>query len=176
MKNEELAAMIQALEPSFQKHSEEQFARFNARLDEQVARLDDRVNQLQSPSSTPQEGKGSTSNGLNSPAVQRPEVVIENRDVNQILKIMRVKVPRFDRTNVEDWVYKINKFFDLHGFSPNIRLSMVAFHLDGPPSTWFQWMEKGGGFSDWESFLRVLRMRFGVSIYDDPLGRIAKLT
>ncbi|XP_062103343.1 uncharacterized protein LOC133814394 [Humulus lupulus] len=167
--------MIQALETNFQKHSEEQFARFMARLDEQVARLDDRVNQLQSSSSKPQVVNGTASSGMVSPPGQRPEATIDSRDVNSILKIMRVKVHRFDGTNVEDWVYKINKFFDLHGVLPDIRLAMVAFHLEGAPSTWFQWMEKGGGFSDWESFLRALRLRFGVSIYDDPLGRIAKL-
>ena len=36
-------------------------------------------------------------------------------------------------------------------------------------------MEKGGGFTDWEAFVRALRLRFGLSIYDDPLGKIAKL-
>ncbi|KAF4346936.1 hypothetical protein G4B88_002938 [Cannabis sativa] len=117
-----------------------------------------------------------SSGGLNSPIVHRSEAANNSQDVNSILSIMRVKVHQFDRMNVEDWIDKINKFFDLHGVPKVIRLSMVPFHLDGTPSTWFQWMEKGGGFSDWESFLRALRLYFGVSIYDDPLGRIAKLT
>lgn len=54
--------------------------------------------------------------------------------MNNILKSMRVKVHRFDGTNVEDWVYKISKFFDLHAVPPNTRLSLIAFHLEGPPS------------------------------------------
>ncbi|CAI9757981.1 unnamed protein product [Fraxinus pennsylvanica] len=37
-------------------------------------------------------------------------------------------------------------------------------------------MEKGGSLSSWEIFLRELRKRFRASIYDDPLGRITKLT
>ncbi|XP_062104283.1 uncharacterized protein LOC133815460 [Humulus lupulus] len=37
-------------------------------------------------------------------------------------------------------------------------------------------MEKGGAFSDWESFLQALQTRFGTSIYDNPLGHISKLT
>ncbi|XP_062080683.1 uncharacterized protein LOC133785470 [Humulus lupulus] len=176
MKNEELAAMIHALELSFQKHSEEQFARFNAKLDEQVTRLDDRVNQLQTPLGTSHGGKTSIMHHLHPPTGQNSEGVSENREMNHILKNMKVKVPRFDGNNVEDWVYKINKFFDLHGIPPGTRLLLIAFHLEGPPSTWFQWMEKGGGFADWDSFLRALRLRFGVSVYDDPLGRIAKLT
>uniref|UniRef100_A0A803Q2C7 Retrotransposon gag domain-containing protein n=1 Tax=Cannabis sativa TaxID=3483 RepID=A0A803Q2C7_CANSA len=62
------------------------------------------------------------------------------------------------------------------GFSNDTRFSMVPFHLDGTPYTWFQWMEKGGRFPEWESFLRALRLLIEVSIYDDPLGRITKIT
>ena len=175
MKNEELAAMIQALETNFQKHSAEQFARFSAKLDEQVARLDERVDQLQSPSSKQHGGNGTASSGLGSPSGPKLSPTVESRDVNSLLKVLRVKVQRFDGSNVEDWIYKISKFFDLHGVIPELRLAMVPFHLEGVSSTWFQWMEKGGGFPDWESFLRALRLRFGVSIYDDPLGRIVKL-
>lgn len=78
-------------------------------------------------------------------------------------------------TWVEDWIYKMNKFFELHNVSSEMRLAIVAFHLEGAPSTWYQWMEKGGGFPDWETFLRALRSRFGTSIYEDSLGKIAKL-
>lgn len=37
-------------------------------------------------------------------------------------------------------------------------------------------MEKGGLQSSWEIFLHELHKWFGATIYDDPLGRIAKLT
>lgn len=57
-----------------------------------------------------------------------------------------------------------------------MRLAMVPFHLDGAPSTWFQWMEKGGTIVDWDGFLVELGCRFGTSIYVDPLGKISKLT
>ena len=68
---------------------------------------------------------------------------MDSREINFLLKVLRVKVHRFDGTNVEDWIYKISKFFDLHNVSPTMRLSMVPFHLEGAPSTWYQWMEKG---------------------------------
>ena len=55
MKNEELVAMIQALERNFQKHSKQQFQRFTEKLEEQVSRLDGRVDQLHS-SATKQQG------------------------------------------------------------------------------------------------------------------------
>ncbi|XP_030479163.2 uncharacterized protein LOC115696402 [Cannabis sativa] len=175
MKNEELAAMIQALEASFQKHTEQQFSRISEKLEEQVARLDGRVDQLQSPMAKPQADNGSSSNNGEPIHGYRSAFNSEARDANLILKTMRVKVLRFDGNGVEDWVYKMNKFFELHNVSSEMRLATVAFHLEGAPSTWYQWMEKGGGFPDWETFLRALRSRFGTSIYEDPLGKIAKL-
>ncbi|KAF4359410.1 hypothetical protein F8388_005667 [Cannabis sativa] len=167
--------MIQALEANFQKHSEQQFSKFTAKLEEQVTRLDMRVDQLQSAASKSSGETGNTSHSADSIPLPRASSQSESREVNAILKIMRVKVARFDGVGVEDWIYKINKFFDLHCVSQATRLAMVAFHLEGAPSTWYQWMEKGGGLGDWESFLRALRLRFGSSIYDDPLGKIAKL-
>ncbi|MCI80362.1 hypothetical protein A2U01_0101633, partial [Trifolium medium] len=35
-------------------------------------------------------------------------------DVTTFLKTLRINVPRFDDTGVEDWIYKINKLFTLH--------------------------------------------------------------
>ena len=82
---------------------------------------------------------------------------------------------RFDGLNVEEYIYKINKFFDLHRVDLGLRLAVIPFHLEGVPSTWFQWMEKGGMLTDWEAFVRAIQLQFGASIYDDPLGRISKL-
>uniref|UniRef100_A0A803P909 Uncharacterized protein n=1 Tax=Cannabis sativa TaxID=3483 RepID=A0A803P909_CANSA len=53
---------------------------------------------------------------------------------------------------------------------------VIPFHLEGVSSKWFQWMEKSGSFVDWDSFIQAMQLRFGASVYDDPLGRIAKLT
>lgn len=59
-------------------------------------------------------------------------------EVNSLLRTLWIEVPRFDGTNVENWIYKINKFFDLQQVDPKMRLSVVAFHLDGEPSVWYQ--------------------------------------
>ncbi|KAF4355172.1 hypothetical protein G4B88_025233 [Cannabis sativa] len=175
MKNEELAAIIQALEASLHKHTEEQFTKVSEKLDEQVARLDVRVDQLQFSASKPQGEVGNSSHATESVTIHRSNSNTKTCEVNSIFKVMRVKVPRFEGAGVEEWIYKMNKFFDLHNVDPSLRLAMVAFHLEGAPPTWYQWMEKGPGFVDWELFLRALRLRFVISIYDDPLGKIAKL-
>ena len=68
---------------------------------------------------------------------------------------MRVKVPRFDGSGAEDWIYKMNKFFELHNVSSEMRLATVAFHLEGAPSTWYHWMEKGVVFQIGKRFYEL---------------------
>ncbi|XP_062114581.1 uncharacterized protein LOC133825687 [Humulus lupulus] len=176
MKNEEIAAILQALDLKWEQRSESQLEHFKVLLEQHTKKTEETLSKVPSLSSPIMGGDGSVVRDSGRSGGRRSDTETDNRDVNSILKTLRVKVPRFDGSNVEDWVYKINKFFDLHRVELTMRLSIVAFHLDGVPSTWFQWMEKGGSFSDWEAFLRALQLCFGASIYDDPLGRISKLT
>ena len=180
MKNEEIASLLQALELSFKQHSEEQlekqFQRFSSLLNQHVTQTEERFAAIPSPQVPPSEGASSNRSDGTKGATGRVTPTHSHGDMHSILKTLRVKVPRFDGSNVEDWVYKITKFFDLHKVDNGMRLAVVPFHLDGAPSTWFQWVEKGGSITDWDSFLQALVQRFGTSIYDDPLGRISKLT
>ena len=47
-------------------------------------------------------------------------------DMNLLLKTLRVDVPRFDGLNVDNRIYRINKFFSLHHIDPGTRLAMVC--------------------------------------------------
>lgn len=176
MKNEEIAGLLQSLELNFKQHSDGQFQKFSAMLEQHMLKTEERLTQMSSTGQGDSEGRSSAERETTRLGPRRPEAMADNRELNGLLKTLRVKVPRFDGSNVDDWIYKINKFFDLHKVDNELRLTMVAFHLDGAPSAWFQWMEKGGSITDWSSFLRALQQRFGTSIYDDPLGRISKLT
>ncbi|XP_060969922.1 uncharacterized protein LOC133037114 [Cannabis sativa] len=169
MKNEEIAALLQALDLKWEQRSESQMETIKMMINE-------RFNQNSQPSPVNQVGEASGGKDSVRERSRRSDAESDCRDINSILKTLRVKVPRFDEQNVNDWIYKINKFFDLHRVDYGMRLAVVLFHLNGPPSSWFQWMEKGGSIYDWDSFLRELQLRFGTSIYDDPLGRISKLT
>ncbi|XP_062119217.1 uncharacterized protein LOC133832962 [Humulus lupulus] len=169
MKNEEIATLLQALDLKWEQRAESQLEHLKSLLDERLA-------QVSPPPSLSTGGETSAIREQVREKGWRTDAETDFRDLNLILKTLRVKVPRFDGLNVDDWIYKINKFFDLHRVDPAMRLAVIAFHLDGAPSTWFQWMEKGGSITDWDSFLMALQQRFGTSIYDDPLGRISKLT
>ena len=73
-------------------------------------------------------------------------------------------------------MYTIEKFVSLHYIPPERHLQVVAFHLDGGAASWYQWMDHNESLITWEKFLADLLERFRSSIYDDPLGRISKLT
>lgn len=175
MKNDEIAALLQALDLKWEQRSELQLENFKQLLEQHTTKTEERMAQASPTPSVAVNPGDNTGPGLDRSEGRRSSVDSDNRDMQGLLKSLRVKIPRFNGTNVDDWVYKINKFFDLHAIENSLRLSVIPFHLEGVPSTWYQWMEKGGSFSDWDSFLQALQLRFGTSIYDDPLGRISKL-
>ena len=123
--------MLQALEAKFTQHSESQMEKFTSLLDQHMAKTEERLSQ---GPSLPTPGSSNATNAPKESGAQpggRFRSVSEAAEVNSILKTLRVKVPKFDGTNVEDWVYKINKFFDLHRVENQIRLAIVPFHLEG---------------------------------------------
>ena len=174
--------LLKAMEANFKLHSDTQMETFTALLEQHRAATDERFGQFVSASQQPL--SGSTATGSHPPPVgdqhsaggRRPVGESSPKELESLLKTLRVKVPRFDGSNVETWIYKISKFFDLHRVDLELRLAVVAFHLEGGPATWYQWMERGGLLPSWSVFLLELRKRYGTSVYDDPLGRIAKLT
>lgn len=168
MKNEEVVALMQAMELKWEQRAESQMTELKLMLEE-------RLSHVVTPTSQMQGGDHSVGREGERSVGRRSDADADSRELHTLVKSLRVKVPRFDGLNVDDWIYKINKFFDLHRVDPVMRLAVVPFHLDGTPSTWFQWMEKGGTIVDWDGFLAELRRRFGTSIYDDPLGKISKL-
>lgn len=163
MRNEDIAEAMQKLEASFKKHADGQLEKFTSLLEKYMENTEARLAKFTLKAEDGAEDK--TGGGY----------VADHTNIYSILKTLRVNVPRFDGNDVEEWIYKIDKFFSLHRLPAETRMTVVAFHLDGEASTWFQWMEKGGRLSNWDVFIQELRKRFGASIYDDPLGRISKL-
>ncbi|XP_073152993.1 uncharacterized protein [Henckelia pumila] len=91
------------------------------------------------------------------------------------LKDIKLELPKFNGDNSHAWLYKIEKYFSVHSIPGPVRLQMVAFHLEGQAASWYQWLDRNGALTDWDSFVSAVQERFGSSIYDDPLGQIAKL-
>ena len=64
----------------------------------------------------------------------------------------------------------------MHSIPSELGLQVVAFHLDGEAESRYEWMDCNRSLKTWKKFLADLQERFESSIYDDPLGRISKLT
>ena len=52
---------------------------------------------------------------------------------------------------------------------------LASFHMDEEALIWFQDNEEIGVFSDWESLVQALHVRFGSNSYDDPMETLTRL-
>lgn len=93
-----------------------------------------------------------------------------------LLRTMKLEVPKFDGSDPHGWAFRINEFFDFHGTPDTLRLRIVSFHLEGKASAWYQWMKANKLLTTWTEFLQNLKLRFGMSIYEDHQGNLSKLT
>ncbi|MCI27578.1 hypothetical protein A2U01_0048777, partial [Trifolium medium] len=89
---------------------------------------------------------------------------------------LKLSVPRFDGSNVTDWLFQIEAFFDFHDTPMDSRLQIASFHMDGRAAAWFQWAMRNNLFSSWPVFLDAVRHRFGPSAYEDVEGDLSKLS
>ncbi|KAJ4980355.1 hypothetical protein NE237_031192 [Protea cynaroides] len=87
----------------------------------------------------------------------------------------RVKFPRFGGEDPTDWLFKVDRFFSYHCTPENQKLTIVAFHMDGPAAQWFQSMHHSNQLKSWIEFETALKFHFGQSAYDDPQGALTKL-
>ncbi|XP_062112255.1 receptor-like kinase TMK4 [Humulus lupulus] len=130
MRNDEIAVLLQALDLKWEQREETQLAELKSVINKRLAHVSP-------PPSPGHGGENSAVHEHNRVSGRRSETDADCRELNSILKTLQVKAPRFDGSEADDWVYKIKKFFDLHRVDPTVRLSVVPFHLDEEPSTWF---------------------------------------
>jgi len=57
---------------------------------------------------------------------------------------MKLKVPRFDGSDLVGWFFKINQFFNYHATLDHERLMIALFYIEGPALAWYQWMSCNG--------------------------------
>jgi hypothetical protein len=89
---------------------------------------------------------------------------------------LKLDVPRFDGTNPHGWIFKISQFFEYHRTPEEERITVASFYLDGAALAWYQWMYRNGQIVSWNQFLMALELCFAPTAYDDPKGKLFKLT
>ncbi|KAJ1428448.1 Retrotransposon gag domain [Sesbania bispinosa] len=89
---------------------------------------------------------------------------------------IKLDFPRFDGTDVLQWIFKAEQFFDYYKTPDDQRLTIAAIHLDKGVVPWFQMMSRNNPFHTWIGFTRALELEFGPSPYECPRVNLFKLS
>ena len=95
---------------------------------------------------------------------------------NQAYRTLKLEVPRFDGSDPNGWLFRVETFFDYHGTPDDLRLKIVSFHLEGRAAAWFQWVSRNNLLASWPEFVTAVRHRFGPAIFEDFEGNLSKLS
>lgn len=88
---------------------------------------------------------------------------------------IRIDFPHFDGDNPSGWIFKANQYFEIHQTSPNQKLLLASYHMEGEALIWYQDAWESGQLTSWEVFVRALLLRFCPTAYDDPMEALTRL-
>ena len=52
----------------------------------------------------------------------------------------KIDIPEFDGDRVEDWIFKLEEFFDVVGTPMENRVKVASFHMVGAAHSWYNWL------------------------------------
>ncbi|XP_019450613.1 PREDICTED: uncharacterized protein LOC109352884 [Lupinus angustifolius] len=127
-------------------------------------------------SSPPQQSPSSTSH----PPPQHPHPHFASTSVQPPFHQSQPRPPKlqllpFDGSEPLDWIFQAEQFFQFYLISPEQRIPMIAFYMQGEALSWFKWMFHNSQLTDWNSFTRSLENRFGPSAYINHQAELFKL-
>jgi hypothetical protein len=92
------------------------------------------------------------------------------------MRNIKLDFPRFDGSEVLNWIFKAEQFFEFYDTPDNHRLTIAAVHMEKDVVPWFQMISRNQPFQSWVMFTRALEMEFGPSPYESPRPTLFKLT
>ncbi|KAH9649714.1 hypothetical protein KPL70_026087 [Citrus sinensis] len=160
---------------TIQEQIESQTLSLHQTLQQYMATVDSRLDDLRS------QIHGSSNHSSRVPHPPHPtssstEVNSSGIELSPMLRSMKMEVPKFDGSDPNGWVFRIEEFFDFHGTPETLRLRIVSFHMEGRATAWYQWMKMNSLLTTWKEFLQNLKHHFGASLYEDPQGNLSKLS
>ena len=87
----------------------------------------------------------------------------------------KVDIPTFDGDNVDDWLFRIEEYFDVANTPEDQHIKIASFHMIEPAYAWYKWMIKNQYTQDWMIFADALQKRFGTNLYDNPREALKEL-
>ena len=92
-----------------------------------------------------------------------------------LVKLVKLDFPRFSSDDPASWVYKANQYFGYYQNPIVEKLLIASFHMELQALIQFQEVEDAAVFSDWDSLVQALHVRFGSIAYDDPMEVLTRL-
>nr|KYP32147.1 hypothetical protein KK1_047233 [Cajanus cajan] len=83
-------------------------------------------------------------------------------------KDFKIDLPKFDGTEVDDWIFCLEEYFDVANTPVEHRIKVASFHMIGPAYAWYKWMVRNNYTQDWTVFVDALQKRFGTDLYTNP--------
>ncbi|KAI4321267.1 hypothetical protein MLD38_034666 [Melastoma candidum] len=90
----------------------------------------------------------------------------------------RIDFPEFDGDNLEDWLYKCQRYFELEHIPENKKVQLASLYLCGPALQWhfsFVKNRRSDKSLDWGEYAGALNNRFGKEVFEDPMGKMKNL-
>lgn len=96
--------------------------------------------------------------------------MVESSSSTPPFQVRNVKLdfPRFDGSEVLQWIFKAEQFFDYYQTPDAQRITIAAIHFDKEVVPWFQMLSRANVFTSWVAFTRALESEFGPSPYEVP--------
>lgn len=101
--------------------------------------------------------------------------MIGHEDRMSMPKGIHLEFSHFYGYNLAGLVFKATQFFNFHQTPASQKLVMASFHIEREALVWYQDTLDLGQSSGWESFVKALQVRFGPSVYDDPMETLTRL-
>ena len=89
---------------------------------------------------------------------------------------MKLDFPRFDGSEVLQWIFQAEQFFDYYNTSDTQCLTIAAIHMENEVVPWFQMTNQSTPFQSWIDFTRALELEFGPSPYECTRSQLFKLS
>jgi len=89
---------------------------------------------------------------------------------------LKLDFPRFDGSDVLQWIFKAEQFFDYYKTPDKQRLLIASVHMDKDVVPWFQMQSRTNPFHTWIALTRALELEFGPSPYEWPRSYLFKLS
>ncbi|KAI5441762.1 hypothetical protein KIW84_010995 [Lathyrus oleraceus] len=73
---------------------------------------------------------------------------------------IKLDFPRFDGSEVMNWIFRAEQFFDYYATPDNHRLTIAAVHMEKDVVPWFQMISRNAPFQSWTMFTHALEREY----------------